>query len=197
MLLMEEHTCPWWFGYTFDNPVRRLLHDPVVVLGHLVAEGQTVADIGCGGGHFTLGLARIVGPEGKVIALDIQSRMLERARTRSERLGLEGNIDFRLCQSDSLGLADPLDFVLAFWMAHEVGDQKSLFSEIRSVLKPAGRLLVAEPKVHVGPARFKRTMDLARESGFEIVSEPLVRFSRATLLSPFSKEIPAAPVDRG
>ncbi|NNM05313.1 MAG: hypothetical protein HKO65_09435 [Gemmatimonadetes bacterium] len=54
---MEEHTCPWRFGYTFDNPLRRRFHDPAGMFGDLVEEGQTVADVGCGGGHFSPGLA--------------------------------------------------------------------------------------------------------------------------------------------
>ncbi len=40
-LLMEEHTCPWWFGYTFDNPLRGLLHNPARVLGNFVRRGFT------------------------------------------------------------------------------------------------------------------------------------------------------------
>lgn len=181
---MKEHTCPWWFGYTFDNPIRGLLHDPADVLGGLVNEGDTVADVGCGGGHFSLGMARIVGEEGRVIALDVQQRMLHRARNRARRQGLDRVIEFRLCKPDGLGLDEPLDFVLAFWMAHEVADQRSFFSEIRSSLKPSGRLFIVEPKVHVTAARFQETIETARESGFEIVSVPRIRFSRATALSP-------------
>ncbi|MFC1791508.1 class I SAM-dependent methyltransferase, partial [Gemmatimonadota bacterium] len=183
LLLMEEHTCPWWFGYTFDNPIRGFLHDPADVLCGLVKEGDTVADVGCGGGHFSLGLAKIVGEQGRVIALDVQQRMLQRARSRAKRQGLDRVIDFRLCKPDGLGLDESLDFVLAFWMAHEVPDKRAFFSEIRSALKPSGRLFVAEPKVHVSAARFEKTVEIARESGFETVSQPRVRFSRASTFS--------------
>jgi len=181
---MEEHTCPWWFGYTFDNPFRRLLHDPGAILDGLVAEGQTVADVGCGGGHFSLGLARLVGVEGRVIAIDLQSKMLERTRKRARRGGLEGVLDFRLCTPRRLGLDEPLDLVLAFWMVHEVMDQAAFFSEIKSALRPSGHLLVAEPKVHVPSARFDRSLQMAQESGLRVVSRPQVRFSRAALFSP-------------
>ncbi len=180
---MDEHTCPWWFGYTFDNPIRSFLHKPDQVVGEYVAAGHTVADIGCGGGHFTLGLARLVGEEGKVIAVDVQERMLQRVRKRTQARGLGSVIDIRLCAAGSLGLDEALDFALAFWMVHEVPDQRALMSEVRSVLKPSGRFLVAEPRVHVPAGRFRETIEAAREAGWEVLSEPRVRFSRAVLLS--------------
>jgi len=70
-LYLGPHTCPWWFGYTFDNPIRRLFHDPKAILGDYVAPGQTVVDIGCGLGYFSLALARLVGPGGRVIAVEV------------------------------------------------------------------------------------------------------------------------------
>lgn len=181
--LMDEHTCPWWFGYTFDNPIRALLHKPWVVVGDYVKPGDTVADIGCGGGHFTLGLARLVGDEGKVFAIDVQEEMLQRVRRRTESRGLGSVVDRRLCSPDTLGLDQPLDFALAFWMVHEVPDQRAFLSEVRSVLKPSGRFLIAEPRVHVSSARFRDMVEVARVTGFEVVSEPRVRFSRAVVLS--------------
>ena len=44
--------CTWWIAYTFDNPLRRLIHKPQKVLGNFVKEGMTVMDLGCGMGHF-------------------------------------------------------------------------------------------------------------------------------------------------
>jgi len=182
LFLMDEHTCPWWLGYSFDNPLRRIIHNPVRILGTMVEEGQTVVDIGCGLGFFTLALAKMVGAHGKVLALDIQSEMLNRARARAKRLGLDDLVDFRLCGPDSLGLRESVDFVLAFWMVHEVSVQERFFAEIRSALRPAGRILVAEPKVHVPTARFERTVEVAQAAGFEIVARPRVRLSRSVLL---------------
>ena len=183
LLLMDEHTCPWWFGYTFDNPIRGFLHKPSWVVGDYVRRGDTVADLGCGGGHFSLGLARLVGGEGRVIAIDVQDRMLRRVQKRARSRGLEGVIDLRLCSSHTLGLDEPLDFALAFWMVHEVPDQRSFLTEVGSALKPTGRFLLAEPLVHVSASRFLDTLDAAKEVGFQLVSKPRVRFSRAALFS--------------
>lgn len=181
---MDEHTCPWWFSYTFDNPLRRLVHDPNAILRGLVREGQTVVDVGCGAGYFSLALASMVGAGGKVIALDIQRQMLNRARRRAKRLSLDHTIEFRLCEPDGLGLDEAVDFVLAFWMVHEVSDQKAFLDEVRTSLKPSGVLLIVEPKMHVPAPRFQEEVDLARMSGFEVAPGPKVRFSRSVACSP-------------
>jgi ubiquinone/menaquinone biosynthesis C-methylase UbiE len=181
ILFLGPHTCPWWFGYTFDNPLRRRVHDPAVILGDLVRPGDTVVDIGCGLGFFTLALARLVGAQGTVIAVDVQRAMLERARRRAERRGLAGRIRFHECAADRLGVTGPVDFVLAFWMVHEVRHPAAFLAEVRSMLRPGGRFLLAEPKVHVPPARFARTVERAREAGFALGASPSVRFSRAVL----------------
>jgi ubiquinone/menaquinone biosynthesis C-methylase UbiE len=176
---LGPHTCPWWFGYTFDNPLRRIVHNPHAIFGSFVGPRQTVLDIGCGLGYFSIALARIVGPGGKVIALDVQSQMIRRARRRVERKGLANRIDFRVCRPDRLGVTSPVDLVLAFWVVHEVTDPKSLLVEIRSFLQPGGRLLIAEPKGHVSAARFAATVELARLVGYETSEAPPVRFSRS------------------
>jgi ubiquinone/menaquinone biosynthesis C-methylase UbiE len=178
------HVCPWWFAYTFDNGLRRLIHDPAVLFRGLVREGDTVADIGCGLGHFSLGLARLVGATGKVIAVDLQPEMVRRAGRRAERLGVRPRIDFRVCRPERLGLPEPLDFVLAFWMVHEVPSQRALLAEVRAALRPTGRLLIAEPKGHVSARRFEATVDRARAAGFAITESPPVRLSRAVVCTP-------------
>jgi ubiquinone/menaquinone biosynthesis C-methylase UbiE len=181
---MKPHTCPWWLAYTFDNRLRRLIHDPAVLLRGLVQEGDTVADLGCGLGHFSIGLAGLVGATGKVIAVDVQPEMVRRAARRAERRGLWQRIDFRVCQPDRLGLTQPMDFVLAFWMVHEVPSPRALLAEVRAALKPTGHLLIAEPRGHVSGHGFAATVEKARAAGFAISEAPRVRLSRAVVCTP-------------
>lgn len=183
-LYLGPHTCPWWFGYTFDNPLRKLFHNPLEILGKFVRPGQIAVDIGCGLGYFSIALARIVGPDGKVIALDVQSQMIQRARRRAERQGLANRIDFRICTPNRLDVTGPVDFVLAFWVIHEVVDPQGLLLEIRSFLKSGGQLLIAEPKGHVPAAHFAEMVKLARLAGYKTSEGPLVRFSRTVVCSP-------------
>ena len=82
---ISGHVCPWWLAYTFDNPVRRLVHPPGKILGDYVREGMTVVDVGAGFGHFSIGMARLVGDAGKVVAADLQEKMLEKTLSRARR----------------------------------------------------------------------------------------------------------------
>lgn len=194
-LFLGPHTCPWWFGYTFDNPLRRLVHDPNSILGSYVGPGQTVVDIGCGLGYFSIALARIVAPGGKVIALDIQPQMTKRARRRAQDQDLGERIDFRICKPEQLGVTNPVDFVLAFWVVHEVIDPKRLLLEIRSFLQPHGQLLIAEPKAHVSATQFAAIVELARQVGYKTAKGPLVRFSRSVICAPHHTEVKEEAVE--
>ena len=103
---MARCVCPWWLGYLLVSPLRRLWEHPVRTLGPFVREGMLVLEPGCGMGFFTLDLARIVGPGGRVVAVDVQEKMLAGLRRRAAGAGLLDRIDARLARADSLGVAD-------------------------------------------------------------------------------------------
>ena len=80
-----------------------------------------------------------------------------------------------MCRADSLGLEDvreTVDFAIAIAMVHEVPEPSRLFKELYDVLKPGGRLLVAEPKGHVSAKAFETTVSLARAAGFTEAGQP-------------------------
>lgn len=181
LLFRTQHTCPWWLAYTFDNPLRRWLHEPEVIFGDLIRPGQTAIDIGCGMGYFTIPLARLVGPGGKVIAVDLQEQMLKRVKKRAERAGLSERIELRLTNHETVGVTEPADLILAFWMVHEVKDRCAFLREVRALLKPNGRFLVAEPLVHVTAADLERTVHFARAAGLELARRPKIGWSRTAL----------------
>lgn len=180
------HTSPWWFAYTFDNAIRSLVHRPSEILRGLVRRGDTVVDVGSGLGFFTLAMAEMAGPEGKVISVDLQDEMLKRSRRRAERRGLAGRIEFHQATPTRLGLVGSADFVLAFWMVHEVRDRLGVLSEVRSILRPSGHLLIAEPKGHVSPALFAKITGLVHAAGFTVEETRSIRLSRSILCSPTS-----------
>ena len=177
------NVCPWWLCPTFDNPLRRLIHNPDRIVAGLVQPGETALDIGCGMGYFSIPLARLVGPEGSVICVDLQEQMLAGVRRRAERAGVADRIRLRRAGTDGLGPAETADFALAFWMVHEVPDQAAFLAEVRACLKPGGRLLVVEPRLHVGGAAFERSVVIARGVGLLPVARPAVALSRAVLFS--------------
>jgi ubiquinone/menaquinone biosynthesis C-methylase UbiE len=160
------HTCPWWFTWTFDNPVRRLFHDPHKMLEPYVVPGSRVADVGCGMGYFTVELARVVGPTGNVQAVDMQPQQLRAAERRCRRAGVHDRVRFIEATAESLKLVGPVDFILAFWMVHEVADHAGFFDQLRAVTEPGGRVLVAEPMFHVSREKVEAELALAAAHGF-------------------------------
>jgi SAM-dependent methyltransferase len=181
-----SHTCPWWFGYFLLNPMRRLAQGPRRVLGPFVRPGMLVVEPGCGMGFFTLDLARMVSPRGRVVAIDLQEKMLEGLRRRAARAGLEGAIDVRLAQPDRLGIADlagRVDLVVAFYVAHEVREPAAFFAEIASALKPDGVVLVVEPPLHVPRAAFEATLATAEGAGLRVAGRPRIGPNKAALLA--------------
>ena len=174
--------CNWWIAYTFDNPLRRLIHKPQKVLGNYVQEGMTVMDLGCGMGHFSMGMAGLVGGTGRVIAVDLQQKMLDVMERRAQRSGLADRILPHLCQADDIGIEEPVDFILAFWMVHEVPDQNKFFKQLKSLLTAEGKILIAEPKMHVTAEKLNSTVEIAQSLGLHCIAKPAISFSHSALL---------------
>lgn len=178
------HVCPWWFVRSFDNPIRRLLHDSEQMFGEWVRPGMHVLDLGCGAGFNTEGLARLVGPDGLVVAIDLQPRMLAMARRRLEHVGLSERAEFVRSTANDLRLSTDrrFGFAVAFWMVHEVSNAEHFFKRVRNVLEVGAFLLVAEPKIHVGRDAFEASVGIARRAGFLEKARPKVTLSRSVVL---------------
>jgi ubiquinone/menaquinone biosynthesis C-methylase UbiE len=182
---MAGRVCPWWLGYFLLGPLRRLGQDPVKIVQPHVTSGMTVLEPGPGMGFFTLELARLVGPHGRVIAVDIQPRMLAALRRRAKRAGLLERIETRQATSAGLGIGDlagKIGFVLAFAVVHELPSIQDFFTEVARALAPSGRLLLAEPRGHVSRGEFEKTLEAAAAAGLRALQQPAVWRSRTALL---------------
>ncbi len=177
-----SHTCPWWLLFTFDNPLRRLVHDSQKILRPYVKQGNTVLDVGCGMGFFTLGLAELVGKDGRVFAADLQKQMLAGLRKRARKAGLFECIQLYQSTPDDIGVDEPVDFALAFWMVHEVRQPLLFLRQIHNLLVPGGKFLIVEPRIHVSGKAFAQTVSLAEDAGLRRLKQPKIRASRAVLL---------------
>jgi len=167
---MAKIACPPWVGYLLLNPLRKLLENADRILGPFVREGMIVMEPGCGMGYFTLPLARMVGPKGRVVAVEIQLKMLSVLERRARKAGLLDKIELRQAGAHGLGVEDlsgEVDFAAALHMVHEVPDQSSFFTEVWKALKPGGKLLVVEPRRHVTQDRFEQTVAAAEKIGFK------------------------------
>ena len=178
----KRRVCPVAHAGTLDNRLRRWVQDPQKILAPFVKEGMTVLDLGCGPGFFTLELARMVGASGRVIASDLQGGMLEKIRTKVRATELAPRITLHRCQENRIGVSAQVDFVLAFYMVHEVPDQEGFFHEIGSILRPGGQVLVVEPPLHVSNKAFAATLATARAAGFTPAPGPRVLLSKTAIL---------------
>jgi ubiquinone/menaquinone biosynthesis C-methylase UbiE len=168
---------------SLDNLLRKAVHNPRKILEPYINKNMTVLDLGCGPGYFTAELARLVGEEGKVIAADLQQGMLDKVIGKIRGTDLEGRVIIHKCQADKIGVSEKVDFVLAFWMVHEVPYKQRLFGELKSILNPGGRIWIIEPRIHVNERSFKKMITLCESAGFEIIERPKVCLSRTVILS--------------
>lgn len=138
-------------------------------------------DLGCGPGFFSIDMAQIVGRSGRVIASDLQEGMLKKLSEKINGTELEDRITLHKCEENKIGVSENVDFVLAFYMVHEVPNQEEFFIEIETILKPNGRVLIVEPPFHVSKTAFEEAVRKARDAGFTDVERPKVFLSKAVI----------------
>jgi SAM-dependent methyltransferase len=183
--MAEHRVCPWWMGPLLASPIRRLVHDPARLLGPFVRAGMTALEPGPGMGFFTLELARLVGPEGRVVAVEVEPRMIAGLRRRAERAGLLDRIEARVAPAATLALdarEGAFDFVLAFAVVHEMPSAEAFFAEAARAMKPGASLLLAEPAGHVAESEFASELAFAGRSGLEASDGPQIWRSRSVVL---------------
>jgi len=164
--------------------VRRLLRPPARILGPYIRAGDTLLDLGCGPGYFSVPMAQMVGDSGMVIAADIQEEMLVLCREAAEREGVASRIRYHRTAAESLALDLPpvLSFTLAFHVLHETADPGAILGEVHRFTRPSGLLLIAEPVGIVGSGEFRGTIGMAVRARFTLVNRPFILLSRAALL---------------
>lgn len=177
-----QSVCPVQCAKKFDNPIRRIFHNPAKMFANYIKPGMQVLDLGCGLGFFSIGMAHLVGEAGEVNAVDLQQGMLDILMSRAASNSIEHRIRPVLCSPDSIGIAKKVDFALAFWMMHEVPDTGRTLQDLYKVLNPKGVLYIAEPKFHVSRNRFDRMIAIAEEIGFKVIAKPQVNLSNAVVL---------------
>ena len=127
------------------RPTREEEEDPQRMLNSLkIKPGQTICDFGCGNGYHALQMAKRVGPQGTVYAVDIQPEMLDLLRERAGSRGL-GNVKPVLATDDETGLPPAtFDYVLMVDVYHELADPAGVLQAVRESLKPEGKLILVE-----------------------------------------------------
>ncbi len=138
--VMSADGAPW-----LTRPERESEEHPDEALKAIgVAPGSSAADIGAGSGYMTIRMARLVGPSGKVYAVDIQQRMLDLLAQNLKSRKIT-NVEPVLGAVDDPKLpAAAVDLVLLVDVYHEFSEPQSMLRHIRESLKPDGRLVLLE-----------------------------------------------------
>ncbi|MFN2274918.1 MAG: class I SAM-dependent methyltransferase [Anaerolineales bacterium] len=161
---------PYFLVPLIDNPLRRAAQPPRLTIERLgLRAGMQVLEIGPGRGTYTLAAARLVGPLGSVIALEIDPRITERLK---RRVTAEQILNIRVVQGD----AQELDFENASFDAlflitvmGEIPDPARALSEFRRVLKPGGTLGLSELLLDPDYEPPERVIERCREAGFVLI----------------------------
>lgn len=178
----KHRICPVGLAGTLDLKLRKLFQNPQKILSPYIKEGMTVVDLGCGPGFFSIEMAKMTGASGKVIAADLQEGMLNKVKNKIRNSNLETIIHLHHCQEDRINLKVTADFILIFYMLHEVPGQLSFLQEVRTMMKSDARILIAEPKFHVSKKSFASLVENIKKAGFKIIEEPKILFSRAMII---------------
>ena len=175
--------CPVENAGALDNSIRKLLQNPRKILKPHIKKGMTVLDLGCGPGFFSIEMTKMLEGSGKVIAADLQGEMLEKVNKKITGTDLEHRIILHKCEINNIGITEKVDFILAFYMVHEVPDQNKIFEALKAILKPNGRLYIIEPKFHVSKKAFEIMINKLKNTGFDVIESPKVFFSRTALMT--------------
>lgn len=161
---------PPFVGRILDSGIRRWVQPPDKIIERSGTEkGMHVLDLGCGSGAFTPLLARAVGEQGKVYAIDLQAGMLqqlERKLTQAENLDIK-NVGIKQASAYDLPFEDgALDLVFMVAALQEISDRDRALREISRVLKPDGILAITEFLPDTDYPRRSATIKLCQNEGF-------------------------------
>jgi ubiquinone/menaquinone biosynthesis C-methylase UbiE len=136
---------PEWMANAIDNPFRRKIQPPEeTALRHGIKPGMRVLEVGPGNGTYTLGAAHQIGPEGELVTIDIEPKMIERVNQRITAEGIT-NIDARVANVYELPFDDKsYDLIYMIAVINEIPDISRALTEFHRVLKSTGTLVFSE-----------------------------------------------------
>jgi ubiquinone/menaquinone biosynthesis C-methylase UbiE len=160
---------PHFLANAIDNPVRHKIQPPdEMPARHGIQPGMTVLEVGPGNGTYTVATARWVGDGGRVIAIDIEPKMVERARHRAQVEGIE-NIEARVTDVFDLPFADGyFDAVYMIAVIGEIPTPEKAMQEFHRVLSPSGTLAFSELFPDPDYRRPKTLIKMAARAGFKL-----------------------------
>jgi len=164
---LARRPCPPWPGFLIENPYTAAVAGAGLLVERAgIRPGMRVLDAGCGPGRVTLAAAARVGPAARVVALDVQARMLERLQRRIDDAGVT-NVDTRHASlGDGSLAAEAFDAAILANVLGEVPDRPAALRDLHRALRPGGVLSVTDVFPNPMYVRLTRVRTLARAAGF-------------------------------
>lgn len=170
---LRPYPLPRQFARLLELPVRRQYMDPGEVLGlYGVNAGMELLDAGCGTGLFTVEMARMLGSQGRVHAVDLQPSMIERTRERAAGAGVSPLVQLHQLGLYDLPFADDsIDLAVLISTLGEIPDKPAALSELRRVLKPGARLGVTDELLFTTHLLSGSARRWVEEAGFRFLAK--------------------------
>jgi len=181
MEIKERLVCPMGAAKLLDSKFRKLFHNPAAILQPYINKNMTALDIGCGPGVFSIEMARLMEGTGKVISVDMQEGMLEIIKKKIAGTPYEKNIVLHKCSQQSINLNEAIDFVLMFYMVHEVPNKEKLFNEVLPLINKNGLIMIVEPGL-ISKREFSAMVNFITKNGFEVYNRLKIPFSKGIVL---------------
>lgn len=161
--------CPFWLGklVEIDNPLTKNNQAKEIIKYSDVQPGMYAIDLGCGPGRLTLPLAECVGPDGKVIAVDTQYKLLQKVFKKATQRNIN-NIDVVHRKIGEENVPDVLcDRVFLVHVLGEIQEKQNIFNEAFRILKPGGMLTVTETKFDPHYQKQGTVLKFSEQAGFQ------------------------------
>ena len=141
MIGTENHPFPAWLSFYLNNELRKRSHPPEKIIDALGMKAtDTVLDFGCGPGFYSVPFAKTAR---EVVAVDVQSKMLEKASRYAKKKGVK----VKALQSDARSIALPdccFDLIFLSGVYHELAEKRKVLTELKRLLKHGGRIVIRE-----------------------------------------------------
>jgi len=177
----KRMVCPMQVAGLLDSKFRKLFHNPNKILKPYIKKNITALDIGCGPGVFSMEIAKLMEGTGKVISVDMQEGMLEIVKRKIAGKFYENNIVLHKCAQNCIGVKENIDFLLLFYVVHEVPGKENLFNEILPLINKDGLIMIVEPGL-ISTKEFNWIVNFVKDKGFEEYKKQKIMFSKGIVL---------------
>ena len=177
----KRMVCPMKVAGLLDSKFRKLFHNPNKILKPFIKRNISALDIGCGPGVFSIEIAKLMEGTGKVISVDMQEGMLEIIKKKIDGKIYEKNIVLHKCTQNCINVKENIDFLLLFYVVHEVPSKEKLFNEILPLINKDGLIMIVEPGL-IPTKEYNWIINFVKEKGFEEYEKLKIMFSKGIVL---------------